>query len=131
MGTPSLGRRGYPLARFFVRRCGLRSAWTVRCDSRSRSMNVSMPIRGKLPVIEGAIATTPARSLEQFRLYLLERMSGAARAELSGSGETAAVNGLRELWEKSDLPASKFADEVATFWELPRLSLQELLSAAD
>jgi len=34
------------------------------------------------------------------------------------------------LWEKSDLPAGKFADEAARFWNLRRLSLQDLMSAS-
>lgn len=45
------------------------------------------------------------------------------------SVEAAPGNGLRELWEKSDLPAGIFADEVAGFWRLPRLGLQELMNA--
>ena len=32
------------------------------------------------------------------------------------------------MWEKSDLPAGKFADEAASFWRLPRLGLQELMN---
>ena len=90
-----------------------------------------MPRSSSLPAIEDATVTTPKRSLEQFRLYLLERMPDHARAKLPGTGEATAGKGLRELWEKSDLPVGKFADEVATFWKLPRLSLQELLSAVD
>ena len=46
------------------------------------------------------------------------------------SVEAASGNGLRELWEKSDLPAGKFADEVAGFWRLPRLGLPDLMSVA-
>jgi len=95
-------------------------------------MSKSMPSRGRLPAVEHATAATPKRSVEQFRLHLLERMPDAARAKLRSvsPAETAAGNGLRELWEKSDLPGGKFADEVAGFWRLPRLSLQELLSVA-
>ena len=76
-----------------------------------------------------AAVPVPKRSVEQFRLHLLERMPDAARAKLreAGSLDTAARYGLRELWEKSDLPAGKFADEVASFWNLPRLCLQELM----
>jgi len=77
-------------------------------------------------------AVTPALSVEQFRRLLLERIPDGARATLSGAGsvEATAGNGLRELWEKSDLPAGKFADEVARFWRLPRLGLPELMSVA-
>jgi general secretion pathway protein E len=78
---------------------------------------------------EDVAAAVPKRSVEQFRRHLLERMPDATRAKLreAGSIDTAARYGLRELWEKSDLPAGKFADEVASFWSLPRLGLQELM----
>ena len=90
-----------------------------------------MPGRGRLPVAEGATAAAPRRSVEQFRVHLLERIPDAARAKLRSvnPAETAAANGLRELWEKSDLSGGKFADEVAGFWRLPRLGLQELINA--
>jgi general secretion pathway protein E len=79
---------------------------------------------------QGVAAVAPKRSAEQFRLHLLEGMPDAARAKLQGAGalDTAVGNGLRELWEKSDLPAGKFADEVASFWHLPRLCLPELMN---
>src|SRR5437588_1321287 len=95
-------------------------------------MSKSMPGRGRLPAVEGATAAAPKRSVEQFRMHLLERIPDAARAKLKSVNPvaTTAGNGLRELWEKSDLPAGKFADEVAGFWRLPRLSLQELLNVA-
>jgi general secretion pathway protein E len=68
--------------------------------------------------------------MEQFRLHLLARVPDAARGKLreAGSFKTAAENELRELWEKSDLPGGRFADEVASFWQLPRIGLQELIS---
>ncbi len=93
-------------------------------------MSKPMPGRARTPAVEGATAATPKRSVEQFRLHLLERIPDAARAKLRGvnSVEAASGNGLRELWEKSDLPAGKFADEVAGFWRLPRLGLQELMN---
>jgi general secretion pathway protein E len=36
---------------------------------------------------------------------------------------------LRNLWEQSELPAREFADEVSAFYNLPRVSLAELLEA--
>ncbi len=79
---------------------------------------------------QGVAAVAPKRSAEQFRLPLLEGMPDAARAKLQGAGalDTAVGNGLRELWEKSDLPAGKFAYEVVSFWHLPRLCLPELMN---
>ncbi len=90
---------------------------------------MSMPSRRSSPAPESAAATPPRRSVDQFRLHLLERIPDAARAKLRtvDSVEAATGNGLRELWEKSDLPAGRFADEVASFWRLPRLGLQELM----
>jgi general secretion pathway protein E len=95
-------------------------------------MSKSMPSRGRVPAAEGATAAVPKRSVEQFRLHLLERIPDAAKAKLQSVNPvaTTAGNGLRELWEKSDLPGGKFADEVASFWRLPRLSLQELFDVA-
>jgi general secretion pathway protein E len=78
---------------------------------------------------EGASAATPKRSLEQFKQHLLERVPDAATANLRGVGAEL-ENGLREVWEKSDIPAGKFADEAAAFWKLPRLSLQDLMNVA-
>src|SRR5215468_8765161 len=46
---------------------------------------------------------------------------------LNGSGPT--EGGLRKLWEMSELSASEFADEVALFFELPRVTLQEMMAA--
>lgn len=44
---------------------------------------------------------------------------------LNGSGPE---SGLRKLWEMSELSASEFADEVALFFELPRVTLQEMMA---
>lgn len=46
---------------------------------------------------------------------------------LNGSGST--EGGLRKLWEMSELSASEFADEVALFFDLPRVTLQEMMAA--
>jgi general secretion pathway protein E len=37
---------------------------------------------------------------------------------------------LRELWELTDLSANDFADEIAQFYNLPRVSLPQLLAAS-
>ncbi|WP_027554111.1 GspE/PulE family protein [Bradyrhizobium sp. Cp5.3] len=46
---------------------------------------------------------------------------------LNGTGP--AEGGLRKLWEMSELSANEFADEVAGFFELPRVTLQEMMAA--
>jgi general secretion pathway protein E len=78
-----------------------------------------------------AVAATPPRSVEQFRQHLLKQGSDAAktRMQVQGSVDGGAVSALRMLWEKSDLPAGKLADEVARFWKLQRLNLQDLMNA--
>src|SRR4030081_2250622 len=103
-------------------RCSISNLQICEVAERSRNMSKSMPSRARTPAVEGATAATPKRSVEQFRLHLLERIPDAASEKLRGvnSGETAAGNGLREIWEKSDLPAGKFADEAASFWRVPR-----------
>ena len=54
------------------------------------------------------------------------------------AGETSSLNlqtqsrderTLRKLWEMSELSANDFADKVAEFFQLPRISLPDLLAA--
>src|SRR3954454_11950331 len=91
-------------------------------------MSKSIPNRTRSPGVEGATVAPSRHAVDQFRLHLLERVPDAARVKLqnTSSVEAASGNGLRELWEKSDLPAGTFADEVAGFWKLPRAGLQQL-----
>jgi general secretion pathway protein E len=81
---------------------------------------------------DATVITMPARSLEQFRLHLLKQVPDAAKARMQAPNPAgaAAENSLRELWEKSDLPAGRLADEAARFWKLRRLNLQDLVNAA-
>ncbi|QQO32154.1 type II/IV secretion system protein [Bradyrhizobium diazoefficiens] len=44
------------------------------------------------------------------------------------NGSRPAEGGLRKLWEMSELSASEFADEVSLFFELPRVTLQEMMA---
>lgn len=94
-------------------------------------MSKSIPSRGRLAGAGGAILANSRNALEQFRFHLLDRIPDAARLRLRDIDlvANASGNGLRELWEKSDLPSGIFADEVAGFWRLPRVSLQDLTNA--
>jgi general secretion pathway protein E len=86
----------------------------------------------QVPAAGGAaVAATPPRSVEQFRQHLLKQVSDAAktRMQVQGSVDGGSASALRMLWEKSDLPAGKLADEVARFWKLQRLNLQDLMNA--
>jgi general secretion pathway protein E len=68
---------------------------------------------------------------ERFGAYLLEKYSLPAAGRATGAGQSGApaVKALRELWESTDLPAAEFADEVARFFKLQRISLLELLAS--
>jgi general secretion pathway protein E len=89
------------------------------------------PSRQTSAVGGGAAAAAPLRSVEQFRQHLLNQLSDAAktRVQSQGSIDGGSASPLRMLWEKSDLPAGKLADEVARFWNLRRLNLQDLMNA--
>ncbi len=50
-------------------------------------------------------------------------------AEIDKLNGRSGENGLRKLWELSELSAGEFADEVAGFYELPRATLQDLIGA--
>ncbi|WP_027553004.1 hypothetical protein [Bradyrhizobium sp. Cp5.3] len=49
------------------------------------------------------------------------------RGRLIGSGP--AEGGLHELWEMNEFSASGFGDEVAMFFELPHVTLLEMMAA--
>jgi len=69
-------------------------------------------------------------SSEKFGAYLLQKYSlPAGRAAGVGQSGAPAVKALRELWESTDLPAAEFADEVARFFKLERISLPDLLAS--
>jgi general secretion pathway protein E len=79
-----------------------------------------------------ALLPMSSRSAEEFRQYILSKYSGPDVASVKhkvdkgAGGETT----LRALLELTELPVGGFADEVAHFWQLPRLSLPQLLAAA-
>src|SRR5258708_37151309 len=91
-------------------------------------MSKSIPNRTRSPGVEGATVAPSRHAVDQFRLHLLERVPDAARVKLRSisSVEAASGNGLREVWEKSGLPAGIISDEVAGFWTLPRAGLQHM-----
>src|SRR5215510_14391757 len=48
---------------------------------------------------------------------------------LNGAAQSPANRTLQKLWELTDLSANDFADEVAAFFQVPRITLPDLLSA--
>src|SRR6476660_5274093 len=66
----------------------------------------------------------------EFANYLRgkNRVAGEANA-LRLETPTRDERTLRKLWEQSELSASDFADRVAEFVQLPRVSLPDLLAA--
>ena len=99
--------------------------------SREMSKEKEMSRREATAVAGAAALATPPRSVEPFRQHLLKQVSDAARTrmQVKGAAGAGSANALRELWEKSDLSAGRFADEAARFWMLRRLNLQDLVNA--
>src|SRR5262249_31403906 len=72
-----------------------------------------------------------AAEAERFASYLRTRRHNSVIAAHPACPESqAGPIGLRRLWEQSDLPATEFADEVARFYQLPRIHLPQLLAAS-
>src|SRR5262245_6633942 len=74
-------------------------------------------------------AEMTANIVDEFARYLLAkyRIPGDLTNKLgssNGRGETK----LRDLWDMTELSANDFADEIAKFYDLPRLSLPELVA---
>ena len=71
---------------------------------------------------------TTNKTAAQFCKYLSQK--NYIRSELSSRGRTSGRElTLRNLWGSTDLSASDFADEVARFYQLPRVSLPQLIAA--
>ncbi|SDR62429.1 general secretion pathway protein E [Rhizobiales bacterium GAS191] len=68
---------------------------------------------------------------EEFARYLATKKGVLAETHLSSNSTRAAGVDLtlRKLWELSDLSAHEFADEVARFYGMRRLSLPQLVAA--
>jgi general secretion pathway protein E len=71
------------------------------------------------------------RRYEDFWEHLLLKYALATGDPLKRSLGTTSISekNLRVLWERSKLPVNAFADEVASFWDLTRISLHELLGS--
>jgi general secretion pathway protein E len=69
--------------------------------------------------------------LGEFSRYLLEQnfITDDVTSKLGFSEARGGERKLRDLWEQTDLSANDFADEVARFYGLPRLSLPQLFAA--
>lgn len=72
-----------------------------------------------------------AHDAAEFANYLggKGRMTGVAAAH-SNTGGNGRQGALRRLWQSSGLSAGDFADEVARFYGLPRISLPQLLAGS-
>jgi general secretion pathway protein E len=69
--------------------------------------------------------------LGEFARYLTDKnaIAGDLLSKLSSSDAHGRDPKLRDLWELTDLSANDFADEVARFYNLARLSLPDLVTA--
>src|SRR5262249_56861457 len=77
-------------------------------------------------------ASMTADIADEFARYLLAkyRIPGDLAPKLGSSNGGQRETKLRDLWDLVELSANDFADEVALFYELPRLSLPELVAGA-
>ena len=70
-------------------------------------------------------------TVEQFAKYLsntvIDKKQSLANSE--GPGREGPFK-LRDLWERSELSANEFADEVARFYGLRRISLPQMMAAS-
>src|SRR4051812_27330989 len=69
-------------------------------------------------------------SMGEFAGYLLQKkyIARHSTSKLDFKDGDGGDKSLRKLWELTDLSANDFADEVARFYGLPRLTLPELLA---
>jgi len=72
----------------------------------------------------------PTDLAHEFANYLRDRnhLSGESNV-LNDAAQSPVNRTLHKLWGQTDLSANDFADEVAGFFQVPRIALQELLSA--
>jgi general secretion pathway protein E len=70
-------------------------------------------------------------STEEFWQYLLQKYSTPAAAGVRNKADRPAKGELtlRTILDSTALPVGDFANEVARFWQLPRLNLPQLLAA--
>ncbi len=69
--------------------------------------------------------------IEDFALYLAKKnyLLPVTQQDAPASAAASTERSLRKLWESTELSANGFADEVARFYGLKRLSLPELVAA--
>jgi general secretion pathway protein E len=88
----------------------------------------------KIVEVPKVAPASPAKSTAgwlEFASYLARRHSitGDLLSKSDAGGDFGRQKRLRELWDLTKLSASDFADEVARFYELPRVSLPQLIAA--
>ena len=73
----------------------------------------------------------PGDGLGTFAKHLADRrlLAGEAAVRVNGAASPGGERSLRALWELTELSANDFADEVARFHRLPRVSLRDLVAA--
>jgi general secretion pathway protein E len=87
-------------------------------------------VRGDIGVGGGKDATNPLDSLDDFHVYLVNKQLVGDRSSRFSSAEARKTGRpLQKLWQLTELSANGFADEVARFFALPRVSLPELIAA--
>ena len=99
-----------------------------------RSLNLKATGIGQVPSPSPRAADPGPRANPtlEFIGYLTRRraITGDLLAQLTAPTRRRREKRLRDLWELTDLTAEDFADEVAHFFKLQRVDLQQLMAAA-
>src|SRR6266542_1291427 len=77
------------------------------------------------------VMSMTTNAVDEFVKYLTDRHFNAASllSKLNSAPRRTGERTLRDLWEASDLSANDFAEEVARFHRLPRMTLPQLIAA--
>jgi general secretion pathway protein E len=71
-----------------------------------------------------------APGAQEFAAHFRQKTGLAAELDDRAlSGSSGAERGLRKLWESSEMSAGEFADEVARFYDLPRVPYADMIAA--
>ena len=72
---------------------------------------------------------SPTQPAAGFIKHLKDNIFRGADVKISGMDLSVGHSSMRSIWESCDLSASEFADEVARYYQRPRMTLPDLLAS--
>src|SRR5260370_13341911 len=133
-GLSTIRSRSSPELDVQVQEAGFDHPASVVFRHRARPLsNVRKSVRPRYTAIlriQHGSNIMPTDLAHEFATYLRDKnhLPGDSGV-LNGAAQPPANRALQKLWELTDLSANDFADEVAEFFQVPRITLPELLSA--